>query len=418
MSAWGDFLGKLYDLDRLEAAESRKRRQAIELVLFSALAGAAYTIIYVLLGKPSGSYAALAYVIFSLINTYTYQLTKNYNFFRASQLLLLLGLPILNQAIFGGYVNSGGNIIAGILAVIGALIFIGVKAGRIVFALFVLSVIGLTIYELLIVEQSYEMSRGLSVTIFSTTIIFTFTIIYFVVENFIIRISQFQEQLRAEKEKTESLILNILPPSIAEELKESGFAKARGYASATVVMCDIVEFSTLARQVTPQQLVEELDIYFGAFDDVIEKYRLEKIKTIGDAYMYASGIPIESRNHAIDAVNAAIELQIKVKEIRQSGKITHPFDLRVGVSSGPLVAGVVGKKKFAYDIWGDTVNVAARMEQNGKPDKINISEPTYLLVRNEFKCTPRGKITVKHAGELEMYFVEYKTSNVNSPGIA
>ena len=407
MSAWGDFLSNIYRFHELDEIEHRKRRLAVELVLFSSLFGAIYTIAFFLLGKPEGAYAALSYVVFSLINTYVFQLTRNYNFFRASQLFLLLALPVVNQAIFGGYVNSGGNAIAGILAVLGAMIFGSIKAGRIVFVIYVLSLIGLGAYEIIAGEVEYSMNREMSVGIMTITVIFTFAIIYLVIENFIKRINLFEMKLSEEKKKTESLILNILPPSIADELKESGFAKAKGYASASVVMCDIVEFSTLAKQVTPQQLVEELDVYFRAFDDTIEKYGLEKIKTIGDAYMFAAGIPVESRSHAIDSVRAAIDLQKQVREIRKSGKITHPFGLRVGISSGPLVAGVVGKKKFAYDIWGETVNVAARMEQNGEPDKINISESTYFLVKNEVKCVPRGKIMVKHAGELDMYFVEF-----------
>ena len=408
MSVWGDFLSKSFGFSDFEEEEVQKRRMALELVLWSTVLGLIYSIFFTLLGYPSGAYVAMGYVVFSLVNIYFYFLTKLYGFFKGSQLVLLLALPFLSQVIMGGYVNSGGNAMAGVLAAVGALIFSGVRQGRIIFFLFVLGIIGVSIYEFTIIDEPYQTSREISISILSITIIFTFSIIYFVVESFIMKLDFSQKQLKLEKEKTESLILNILPPSIAAELKESGFAKAQGYASATVVMCDIIEFSTLAKQVTPQQLVEELDIYFRAFDDIIEKHNLEKIKTIGDAYMYAGGLPVESRHHARDAVNSAIELQRKVREIRATGDITYPFGLRVGISSGPLVAGVVGKKKFAYDIWGETVNLAARMEQNGEADKINISDSTYLLVSNDFNFTPRGKISVKHAGDLEMYFVDYE----------
>ena len=157
--------------------------------------------------------------------------------------------------------------------------------------------------------------------------------------------------------------------------------------------------------------MEQLDVYFRVFDDVTEKYGLEKIKTIGDAYLFAGGIPIENHTHAKDAVQAALEIQEKVKEISQSGDIEHPFQLRVGIHSGPLVAGVVGKKKFAYDIWGNTVNIAARIEQNGIPGKVLISESTYHLISSTFDCQKEDTITAKNIGDLEIYSVEGFRSN-------
>ena len=204
------------------------------------------------------------------------------------------------------------------------------------------------------------------------------------------------------------MLLNILPSEIAIELKNSGWTKARGYASATVVFSDIIGFSSTARYLTPGKLVEELGLYFGAFDDIMEKYGLEKIKTIGDAYMFVGGIPTESNTHAHDAVRAALEMQKEVERIKSSGQISFPFTLRVGIHSGPIVAGVVGRKKFVYDVWGETVNMAARMEQKGEAGRVNISESTYYLVQNEFNCTPRGKISAKNVGDIEMYFVEEK----------
>ena len=173
---------------------------------------------------------------------------------------------------------------------------------------------------------------------------------------------------------------------------------------------DIIGFSSSARYLTPGKLVEELGLYFGAFDDIMEKYGLEKIKTIGDAYMFVGGIPAETNTHAHDAVRAALEMQREVDRIKQAGLSSMPFQLRVGVHTGPIVAGVVGKKKFVYDVWGETVNIAARMEQKGEAGQVNISQATCYLIQNDFVCTPRGKISAKNVGDLEMYFVKEKTT--------
>lgn len=213
-----------------------------------------------------------------------------------------------------------------------------------------------------------------------------------------------------EKRKSDELLLNILPAEVAQELKENGKAKAKNYELATVLFADIKNFTGTAEKMSPENLVAEIDFYFQNFDKIISRYKIEKIKTMGDAYLCVGGLPVPDSDNALNIVSAAIEMQqfsLQVKEERmKKGQIY--FDIRIGIHSGPLVAGIVGLKKFAYDIWGDTVNVAARMEQNGQEGKINITGSTYELVKNHFNCTYRGKIEAKNRGQIDMFFVDGK----------
>jgi len=210
--------------------------------------------------------------------------------------------------------------------------------------------------------------------------------------------------LSFEKKKSEDLLLNILPAEVADELKTKGVADAKLYDPVTVLFTDFVGFTTAGQRMAPQQLVGELHACFKRFDEIISKYNIEKIKTVGDAYLAVSGLPAANPNHATDIVAAAIEISdFMLKRRERLGEAT--FGIRLGIHSGSVVAGIVGVKKFAYDIWGDTVNTAARMEQNSEAGKINISATTYELVKDKFTCEYRGEIDAKGKGMLKMYYV-------------
>ncbi len=220
-------------------------------------------------------------------------------------------------------------------------------------------------------------------------------------------------RLQIEKDRSEHLLLNILPEEIAEELKEKGFVDAQDFDTASILFTDFKSFTETASQLTPQELVEEINVCFKAFDNIMEHYNIEKIKTIGDAYMAAGGLPKPDTNAVKNTILAAIDMQTFVtKRKSENEAIQKPaFEMRVGIHVGPIVAGIVGVKKFQYDIWGDTVNTASRMESNSEVGKVNISQDTYLLVKDEENLAfeYRGKITAKGKGELEMYFVTLKT---------
>ena len=212
--------------------------------------------------------------------------------------------------------------------------------------------------------------------------------------------------IKGERDRSDSLLCNILPEKTAQELKEAGKVRAKHFESVTVMFTDFKAFTANSDQLSPEELVESIDFYFSKFDEIMEKYGLEKIKTIGDAYMCAGGLPNPTSDHAHKMIEAAIEIADFVDESKKEdpNNLTR-FDIRIGINTGPVVAGVVGTKKFAYDIWGDTVNIASRMESNSEPGKINISENTYQLIKDDFDCSYRGKIEAKHKGQLKMYFV-------------
>ncbi len=221
-----------------------------------------------------------------------------------------------------------------------------------------------------------------------------------------------RNRISKEKKRSDELLLNILPEETAEELKATGSAKAKSFDSISVLFTDFKNFTQASEILSAEELVEEINQCYSEFDRIVTKHGLEKIKTIGDSYMCAGGIPTPCEDHAERMVKAALEMQAFIennKENRIKSNLPY-FELRLGIHSGPVVAGVVGTKKFAYDIWGDTVNTASRMESSGAVGKVNISEATHELVKEKFKCIPRGKIAAKNKGEIEMYFVEGETA--------
>ena len=221
-------------------------------------------------------------------------------------------------------------------------------------------------------------------------------------------VQQRTAELAKEKKLSDDLLLNILPSEVAEELKQKGSAEAKQFDEVTVMFTDFKDFTQVSEKLTPAELVAEIHDFFKAFDNIISRYNIEKIKTIGDSYMCAGGLPVPNKTNAIDVITAAMEIQQFTKEHIQQrakeGKVS--LEIRIGIHTGQVVAGIVGIKKFAYDIWGDTVNIASRMESSGEAGKINISGSTYELVKEKFNCLYRGKIEAKHKGMIDMYFVE------------
>ena len=223
-----------------------------------------------------------------------------------------------------------------------------------------------------------------------------------------------KEIIEEAKAQSDSLLLNILPGEIADELKKFGKSFARKHEQVSVLFSDIKGFTSIAESLSPVKLVAQLDDIFGAFDNIIAKYGMEKIKTIGDAYMCASGLPQSDSENAVKAVKAALDMQHFIKGFGVANKIQNlpVYEIRIGINTGPIVAGVVGTKKFVYDIWGDTVNLASQMEQHSEPGKVNISGETYNLIKDYFQFTHRGKIAAKSKGQVDMYFVNQEKTSV------
>ncbi len=240
-----------------------------------------------------------------------------------------------------------------------------------------------------------------------------FVIALIILRNYI-QSSRTNKLLDKQKVQIEGLLENILPSEVAKELQRDGKATPMYYEKVSVLFTDFKDFTKHADTLSPQEIVTELNACFMAFDEIVEKYKLEKIKTIGDSYMAAGGIPTPNNSHTLDMVLASLEFQsyMGIHNEERKTKGLAPWSLRVGIHVGPVVAGVVGKKKYAYDIWGSTVNIASRMESNGEPGMVNISADTYELVKTYFNCFYRGKIYAKNIGEIDMYFVQ---NRINFP---
>jgi len=219
--------------------------------------------------------------------------------------------------------------------------------------------------------------------------------------------------LDKQKMEIESLLLNILPSEVANELQNTGRATPRNYESASILFTDFKSFTSLSENMPPDKVVEELNTCFMAFDEITEKYNLEKIKTIGDSYMCAGGIPTPYDGHIFNIVKASLEMQEFIHSNNQRRREANlpAWEIRIGINVGPIVAGVVGKRKYAYDIWGSAVNIASRMESNGMPGQVNISSSVYELIKEKYACIYRGKIYAKNVGEIDMYFIDHEIEN-------
>jgi len=220
-------------------------------------------------------------------------------------------------------------------------------------------------------------------------------------------INKQKQTIELEQQKSEKLLLNILPFEVAKQLKSKGKAGTRQYKLVSVAFADFKGFSRLSKNLEPRKLVSILDSYFARFDEIIESHYLEKIKTIGDAYMFAGGLPLSNKSNPVDSVLAGLEIQQYMNALNDNRVVNNEdvCELRIGIHTGPVIAGVVGRKRLAYDIWGDTVNIASRMEQSGHVGMVNISGITYEYIKDFFDCDYRGRIEIKNLEKTDMYFV-------------
>lgn len=358
------------------------------------VAGAAWGGMYIAFGERLAGMIPLSYSVVSLFSILYFGITRKFAVFRFSQLLLILLLPFALMLALGGFVNGSAVILWGLICPLGAMLFDKQPSAPRWFIAFIVLVIISGILQPWISFQN-NLTPGLINFFFVMNLIGVGALIFSMVYYFVGKKNLFQE-------RSEALLLNILPKEIVEILREGHRTIAEHFEGASILFADVVNFTPMSATMTPTELVELLNEVFSKFDALVEKYGLEKIKTIGDCYMVAAGVPRSREDHAHVLTEMAVEMRDYVAHNEFKGK---KLQFRFGINSGPVIAGVIGRKKFSYDLWGDSVNIASRMESHGNSGAIQITQATYGLIKNDFTCNAQGTVNVKGKGEMNVWFV-------------
>jgi adenylate cyclase len=394
MSRIGRYIVELGGRDS-DSAELRLQKSLLVVSsAMMALAGIGWGLTYVALQRISAGAIPLSYSALTFVSIAVFSQLAQYRLFRASQLALSLLLPFFLGLSLGGLVGSSGVVLWSLTCPLGALVFAGYREARWWFVAFI---------------ATLAVSLLLDSTVSDRATLSELTIEWFIVLNIagvslvaFVLLQFFTIQREAAQERSDALLLNVLPATIAERLKRTPETIAEHYDGVTVLFADVVDFTPLSADMTPTELVELLNEVFTVFDRLTDKLGVEKIKTIGDCYMAAAGLPERRDDHATIVTQLALEIRDYVEAHEFGGR---RLEFRIGINSGPAVAGVIGVRKFIYDVWGDVVNTASRMESHGERGTIQITRGTYELVRDGFRCEPRGTITVKGKGDMEIWHV-------------
>jgi adenylate cyclase len=358
---------------------------------------------YAVLGLWLSAAIPLAYQLASTASIYTFARTRRYRLFRASQLWMSLLLPFALQWSLGGFANSSAVSLWAFTCPVGALLFVGARQAVPWFVAFgaLMAVSGAI--DSTLATDAPSVPGGVMVTFFVLNILGVTTTAYVLLQYFVRARERALAELEVERAKSERLLLNVLPASVASRLKESDQVIADGFPSASVLFADIVGFTPLAQELSPADAVAMLDRMFTAWDVLTERHSLEKIKTIGDAYMVAGGLPTPREDHAEAIADMALEMGAEVERCAAESGLS--LEVRIGMDTGPVVAGVIGRAKFIYDLWGDTVNTASRMESHGVPGAIQVTERAYEKLRDRYDLRLRGTIEVKGKGPMTTYLL-------------
>jgi guanylate cyclase len=358
-------------------------------------------VIYLGLGAWAGLIAWL-YSAISIAAVAIFSRTRDTEWLLRVELLDILLAPTISMAFVGGFVPSGAVGLWGILAPLGALVFNGARSGVRWFAAFlVVFVLSGAVGEL--VGNPPPFPAWFAPTMLALNVTVGGAVVFGLLVLFVRQREEAEAALRVEQDRAESLLLNILPHSIAERLKGDATTIADQFAAASILFADVVDFTPLSERLQPAEVVGILDHLFTHFDLLADRYGVEKIKTIGDCYMVAAGIPTPRDDHA--RVMALMALDMR-EAMRSKDAVGHlGLELRIGLDSGPVVAGVIGRKRFLYDLWGDAVNSASRMESHGTPGQIQVTRAMYELLKDEFELEPRGTVPIKGKGDVETWYL-------------
>jgi guanylate cyclase len=366
------------------------------------LAGTLWGVLYLSFGEWIAGSIPLGYVIFSSFSLVIFSINHRYRLFLFNQLLLILFLPFLLMIALGGFIKSSAVILWSLLSPLGAMLFDEPRqALRWLAAYLSLAIIsGYFEFHPLV---SSSLSPSTVTTFFILNLGTVSAIAIFLLAYFVSEKNRLFTLLRGEQVKSENLLLNILPKEIATILKNESRTIADHYSEASILFADMVGFTSLSAKLAPVEVVELLNEAFSYFDSLLDKYNVEKIRTIGDNYMVVSGVPSPRADHA----QALTYMALEMREFIASHIFQHEqqVSFRIGINSGPVIGGVIGKRKFVYDVWGDPVNVASRMESHGMSGTIQITRATYELIKEDFVCESRGTVDVKGKGEMEVFLV-------------
>lgn len=363
------------------------------------------------LGEEYAFMAAIPYfyIVISYTSLLIFYRLRRFDYFIFTQLIMLLVMPFFMQWVIGGFDASSGVAIWAILSPVGALMILGTRQSTSWFALFIaLAAVSWQLDDLF-AANALPIPVHVKHTFFVMNILGTTTILYVAMRYFQSQKERVMVALEAEQARSEKLLLNILPVTIAERLKADQHNIADRHDEVTILFADLVDFTRISANMPADRLVALLNQVFSRFDQLTEMHGLEKIKTIGDAYMVVSGAPQTRRDHAQAMADLALEMMDVLREVSESAGV--PLNMRIGMNSGPVIAGVIGSSKFSYDLWGDTVNVASRMEHLAAPGSILVTYATYQSLKRDFDLESLGKLDVKGKGATAAYLLLGRKSN-------
>jgi guanylate cyclase len=394
-AAWRDRVLSI-GADPADSSELRfRKRLLVGIALLILPIGFLWGCLYFAIDEPAVALTPWCYIIGSIVSLVIFARTRSFPFLRTAQLLLILLLPALGLVMLGSLDESSNVIVWSLLAPLGAVAFDRPSRAWPWFAAFVAT----TVVALVLAEVVRPDAADLPDTFVGTFDVLNIVLVSFVAMMLLVTFARGRETAQA---RVESLLLNILPEEVAERLQDEPQAIADHFDDASILFADVVDFTPLSSRLDARELVSLLDRLFTSFDDLVDRYDVEKIKTIGDCYMVAAGVPRPRADHAHALAEMAFEMRDCARDCLAADGEGN-LRLRIGISSGPVVAGVIGRRRFLYDLWGDTVNMASRMESHGSPGMIQVTRATWELIREDFETEPRGRVPVKGKGEIETW---------------
>ena len=382
--------------DPADSSDERfRKRLLVGIALIILPAGLVWGYLYWVVGEHEVALTPWGYVIGSTISLVVFARTRNFAFLRSAQLVLILVAPALGMIMLGGLDESSSVILWSLLAPLGAVAFDRPSRAWPWFAAFVATIV----FALVLSEAVRPNGADLPESFVLTFDVLNIVVVSLVAMLLLVTFARGRDTAQA---RVEALLLNVLPAEIAERLQSDPNSIADHFDDASILFADVVDFTPLSSRLDAREVVGLLDRLFTTFDELVDRYDVEKIKTIGDSYMVAAGVPRKRADHAQALAGLALEMRECAHTCLQEPD-AHDLRLRIGISSGPVVAGVIGRRRFLYDLWGDTVNMASRMESHGAPDVIQMTRSTWELVRDDFVTESSGLVDVKGKGEVETW---------------